>query len=133
MYLDVSNAEKSDLTDVWQCIRDHNPVMSIWFDMEDADGYKSRNGMPSNDMLVKICLKFCKTMENNGYSNVGIYASLNWMNNQLNDSRLDKYDKWVAQWSSTCTYRKKYIMWQYTDKGSVPGISGCVDMNKYLL
>ncbi|MBP3503190.1 MAG: hypothetical protein J6K42_06950 [Clostridia bacterium] len=64
---------------------------------------------------------------------VGIYASLSWLKNQLNDSRLDVYEKWVAQWNITCTYTKKYVMWQYTNSGSVDGITGYVDMNKYYM
>ena len=120
----------SEAEHVVRLIKGHNPTMGIWFDMEDADGYKVRNGMPSDDMLVRICLKFCQTMKSKGYNNVGIYASLSWFNNQLNDSRLDVYDKWVAQWNSVCTYKKKYAMWQYTDNGTVTGISGYVDMNK---
>ena len=70
-------------------------------------------------------------MNSNGYDYVGIYANLNWFNNKLNDSRLDKYPKWIAQWNDECTYKKEYDMWQYTSDGQVDGINGRVDMNKY--
>jgi len=96
------------------------PAYGVWFDMEDADGYKARNGMPSNDTLVKICEAFCVELEAQGY-HAGIYAALSWLDNQLNDARLDKYDKWVAQWNSTCDYRKPYGIWQYTDKLVIGG------------
>ena len=96
--------------------------------MEDADGYKKRNGMPSNKTLVNICKEFCDKMINNGYK-AGIYASLSWFNNQLKDSKLDKYDKWVAQWNDRCSYTKDYVMWQYTSSGLVDGINGRTDMN----
>ncbi|MGN0992877.1 MAG: hypothetical protein ACI4PE_03055 [Bacilli bacterium] len=42
--------------------------------MEDADGYKRRNGMPSNATLRSICAKFCSKVEAAGYY-TGIYAS----------------------------------------------------------
>ena len=100
----------------------------VVIDMEDADGYKSRQGMPSNDTLVSICEKECLMFEEAGYY-AAIYANLNWFNNKLNDTRLDRFDKWVAQWSSKCTYNKGYGMWQYTSSGTVNGISGRVDMN----
>ena len=108
----------------------HSPVLGVWYDMEDADHYKERSGMPSNEQLVHFCDNYCKKMIENGYK-TGIYASLLWFENQLNSNVLDKYDKWVAQWNDKCTYTKKYIMWQYTSDGSVSGINGRVDMNKY--
>lgn len=96
------------------------PAYGVWFDMEDADGYKAKRGMPSNDTLVKICEAFCVELEAQGYY-TGIYAALSWLEDQLNDPRLDKYDKWVAQWNSTCDYRKPYGIWQYTDKLYIGG------------
>lgn len=100
----------------------------VFIDMEDADGYKERNGMPSNQMLQEICIYFCERLTAAGYT-AGVYANLNWWTNRLDNPELDKYVKWVAQWNSTCTYSKPYQMWQYSNNGSVPGISGRVDMN----
>ena len=93
----------------------------VWFDMEDADGYKKNHGMPSNSTLVDICYTFCEAVENAGYY-AGIYASLSWLNNQLNNSKLDRFDKWVAQWNNTgCTYKKTYSIWQNTNNVSIGG------------
>ena len=92
----------------------------VWLDMEDADGYKSRHGMPSNSTLVDICYNFCLKMEHNGYY-CGIYANLDWLKNKINDSKLDRFDKWVAQWSSKCTYTKSYSIWQNTSSQMING------------
>jgi len=93
----------------------------VWFDMEDADNYKKRHGMPSNDMLVNICYTFCENIEKAGYY-TGIYASLSWLNNQLNNSKLDRFDKWVAHWYVDRTsYSKVYSIHQYTDKEKIGG------------
>ena len=89
---------------------------------------RKKNGMPSDKTLVNICVEFCDKMIKNGYK-AGIYASLSWFNNQLKDSKLDKYDKWVAQWNDKCSYTKDYVMWQYTSSGLVDGINGRTDMN----
>lgn len=96
------------------------PTYGVWFDMEDADGYKAKRGMPSNDTLVKICEAFCVELEAQGYY-TGIYAAVSWLHNQLDDARLDKYDKWVAQWNDVCQYRKPYGIWQYTDELYIRG------------
>ena len=58
-----------------------------------------------------------------------LYANLSGLNNQLIPSNLDRFDKWVAQWNSSCSYKKPYGIWQYTDSGKVDGINGNVDMN----
>lgn len=106
--------------------------------MEDADGYKRKNGMPSNSMLRTICKTFCSALENAGYY-TGIYASLSWFNNQLKDASLDKYAKWVAMWPTRngiqrgdnvqANERNTWPMWQYTSMGHVNGYSGRLDMN----
>lgn len=43
------------------------------------------------------------------------------------------YDHWVAWYSDTMDYANEFIMWQYTKTGKVPGISGDVDINLYLI
>lgn len=68
----------------------------IYIDMEDADGYKSKHGMPSNATLVAICEAFCADLEAAGYY-VGIYASASWFRNQL-AGLSGKYDRWIAAW-----------------------------------
>lgn len=68
----------------------------IFFDMEDADGYKRKHGMPSNSTLAKMCDVFCEYVESKGYY-VGVYASESWLNNQLKTMSMS-YDRWVANW-----------------------------------
>lgn len=106
-----------------------NSTYPLVIDMEDADNWKTKNGNPSNDMYVQICEYFCKKVEEAGYYAM-IYANKDWFVNRLNDSRLDRFDKWLAQWSNKPTYDKPFGIWQYTDNGTVNGINGRVDMNE---
>jgi GH25 family lysozyme M1 (1,4-beta-N-acetylmuramidase) len=123
--LDIEDAQ-SEAQHILRVLKGLNPTYPIALDMEDADGYKSKNGMPSNDMLVNICETVLSTLENAGYY-ACLYASKSWFENQLCSPELDCYDKWVAQWSDKCTYVGSYGMWQYTDNESVSGIGGHVD------
>ena len=101
----------------------------VIIDMEDADGYKRKHGMPSNDVLVSICEKECLMFEEAGYY-AAIYASKSWFDTKLNSSRLNRFDKWIAWWNKGASFDKNiYGLWQYTSSGSVNGISGNVDMN----
>ena len=71
--LDVNGAA-NEAKHFLKAIKPYNPTYGVWFDMEDADGYKRRNGMPSNLTLRNICARFCKIVKNAGYY-TGIYAS----------------------------------------------------------
>ena len=71
------------------------PPYGVWYDVEDP----SQAGAD----LVGICEAYCGAVEAAGLY-VGIYSMLSWLNGKLNSSRLDRYDKWVAQWNSACTY-----------------------------
>ena len=62
----------------------------------------------------------------------GIYASTSWLNKKIDMSQLQEQvvdNTWVAQYNTKCTYDSRYVMWQYTSKGSVDGISGNVDIS----
>lgn len=110
----------------------------VWFDMEDADGYKRKHGMPSNQMLRNMCHEFCATTENAGFYS-GIYASQSWFDNQLKGSELDRFDKWVAQWPTSGgkqtalntdpNKRTGLHLWQFTSAGRFNGYNGNLDTN----
>ena len=114
-----------------------NFKLGVWFDMEDADNYKLRRGITTSNgqLLSDICDTFGSIIQNNGYQ-VGIYASLSWLNGPLNDPRLDKYQKWVAQWNGPVTYseainhsssyNKPYKLWQFCSDGHIAGVGGGV-------
>ncbi len=80
-----------------RCLRFLNgrkPRLGVWFDMEDADGYKAYNGFPSNETITAMCKAFCAAMEDAG-NKTGVYANLDWFKNRIGDTG---YDKWIAAW-----------------------------------
>lgn len=107
-------------------------------DMEDADGYKKRNGMPSNQTLRDICTVECRAFEEAGYYAM-VYASSSWFNNQL--AGLTAFDKWVAHWPVSGGKQKGNAtspdgenanncgIWQFTSAGKLNGYNGNLDMN----
>lgn len=71
---------------------------------------------------------FCETVESLGYR-AGIYFNIDYYRNWYDHALLDQYIKWLADWTGEADYPCDFH--QYTSKGSVPGISGNVDMNYY--
>ncbi|MBR0428849.1 MAG: DUF1906 domain-containing protein [Lachnospiraceae bacterium] len=98
--------------------------LPIYIDMEAG----CQAGL-SNDQRTAICNAFCATVRNSGYS-AGVYANKNWLTNKINTGAISGAEIWVAQYNTTCTYGGTKKMWQYSSKGSIPGISGNVDMNR---
>lgn len=110
----------------------------LCIDMEDADGYKRRNGMPSNQTLKDICTVEGEAFEQAGYYAM-VYASSSWFNNQL--AGLTRFDKWVAHWPTSGGKQKGMAtspdgenasrcgIWQFTSDGHLNGYNGRLDMN----
>ena len=122
-YANTTAKARSEAEHVLRLLKGHNPTYPIYYDLEDK--VVSSAGRSA---IINYANIFCSTIEANGYR-AGIYANLNWWDTKLNDSSLNKYEKWVAQWNYRCTYEGDYRLWQCTSDGSVPGISGRVDLN----
>lgn len=127
--LSIKQAE-SEADHMLRLLKGKNPSFPIAYDMEDADNYKTKHGMPSPTALVNYCDTFLRILEGSEYY-VSLYASLGWLEGKLKSSKLDRYDKWVAQWNNnkSSDYKGSHQMWQYASDGSVNGIAGNVDMN----
>lgn len=69
---------------------------------------------------------FCSNVKAAGFV-PGIYASQSWW--QENLGSVNGYVKWVARWSTVEPTTAGWQIWQYSEKGNVPGISGNVDLN----
>ena len=122
-YAQSSSQINSEVAHVKRLLSGHNPSYPVYIDMEDnSTTYLGRN------TLTQFAKSFCQQITNAGYT-AGVYANLNWWNNYLYASQLDSYDRWVAQYNSSCWYDGDYSLWQYSSSGSVSGISGNVDMN----
>lgn len=104
--------------------------MPIVLDWEiPADSARTRNMDATT--LTDIQRHFCGQMRDKGYQPM-IY--FNWYQSEhlyvLHD--LEEYAFWLALYSDRMTYPWKVEMWQYSDKGKVPGIQGNVDLNVYM-
>lgn len=100
--------------------KDYPVSLPIAYDIEDA----YHRGM-SADQLQTLINSFCNTVKAAGYYPM-VYSSRNWFMERIGEI---PWDTWVAQYNTSCTYPRPYTFWQCTSSGSVPGISGRVDMN----
>lgn len=126
---------RSEAAHALRMIEGFNPVLGIWFDMEDADGYKEQHGFSPNEngaALTDFCIEFMKLIKEAGYL-TGVYANWEYFNRILEDERFtafEGFNRWLAHWeidepSMDC------LIWQYTSDGVVNGSSDRTDMNYY--
>ncbi len=101
------------------------PDFPVYIDVEEPEAQTLLTTRERTDVVHS----FVKTMQAAGYY-AGVYANKYWMTELLYSSEFSDYPIWLAQYNSTCTYEGKYDMWQYSNKGSVSGINGNVDMSK---
>ena len=85
----------------------------IYMDVED-----NTQKALGKDMLTEIVTAYCDTLEKAGYY-VGIYSSGSFFGTYMNESKLERFDKWVAHWSKQCSYNGNYGMWQFGGETNV--------------
>ncbi len=111
---------------VLSLIKGYNITYPVFLDVESSGG---RADGISVSTRTAVCKAFCQTIQNSGYK-AGVYANKTWFNEKIETPSLTGYKIWLAQYAAAPSYsRTRYDIWQYSSKGSVPGISGSVDMN----
>lgn len=87
--------------------------LPVFWDFEyDSVSRAKRNGVyVSKELCSSMADNFCKTIKKHGL-NTGIYTNIDYSRRYFSQEVLDKYYTWIAQWTSECTYKSKYILWQ---------------------
>lgn len=126
---------RSEAAHILRMIQGFNPVLGVWFDMEDADGYKRNHGLvpeQNGELLTDFCVEFMQIVKDAGYT-TGVYANYSYFTNVLNDGRLmsfEGFNRWLAHWgidepSMDC------LLWQCTSDAVIDGSSARTDFNYY--
>lgn len=110
---------------VLELVEDWELDMPIVFDWE-----RSANRTADVDIqtVTDCALAFCQRIEEAGYEAM-VYFNLRQIYNEVYIEELKDYGLWLAMYDAPMTFPYKVDMWQYTAKGSVPGIETSVDLN----
>ena len=113
-----------------EIIKDFRLDLPVVYDWETVDG-SSRSESMTRQVLGECIAAFCDTVESSGYESM-VYFNRE-LSRTLLDVRILKDRKvWFAMYDTYPDAPCKPDYWQYTDKGTVPGIKGYVDLNLYL-
>lgn len=123
-----NNISPADLAlPVYYDLENQDPSTGKPAGVDNKNNYREITGGPST--FAAMANAYCGTLVDSGYMS-GVYANLRWWNNYLTDSvTFDQYERWVAQYNSSCDYAGDHSLWQYSSSGSVDGIAGRVDVN----
>lgn len=113
---------------VVQNIRDYEITYPVVFDTEEIKYDDARTDDLSIDKLTDITIAFCEKLKQLGHEPY-IYANGKWLTTKLNLELLTEYNLWYADYQERPLYPYEFKMWQYSEKGTIPGIKGPVDLN----
>ena len=125
-YLKETSAPEDQAVKFHSLIKDKKIDIVPFLDVED--NFKNNKAI---DLVKRFISKW------NSISNlpIGIYTGNYYANENLSYAELKKYKLWVANYNGrpfkTNTWGDTYAGFQYSEKGSVPGISGNVDLNEF--
>jgi lysozyme len=112
-------------------IADYKISYPVVIDTEKMEADGARANDISNEERTDAIVGFCDTIKDAGYTPM-IYANRNWYAQNLDMDRLGDYQLWLAQYSNVPDFPYLFTGWQYTSEGSVPGISGSVDIDVWM-
>lgn len=114
---------------VLDMVRGWDIQMPIVYDWEHT-GEETRTANVDARTLTDCARAFCQKLEKAGYQAM-VYFNTYQAENSMYLEELADYPFWLAQYDQPMDFAHRVDMWQYTDQGKVPGITGDVDMNLY--
>lgn len=105
---------KAEANYILDLLKNIDVKLGVWFDMEDADHYKQKNGILTKDRCTRSCKIFCDILKEKGYY-TGVYTSTSWIGTYVDT----EYPLWVANWGTNdgeiqSDQSDKAVMHQYT-------------------
>lgn len=110
-------------------IEDENLTMDLplVIDFEYAPEYgRLEAANLSRQAATDVCNAFCDRVEQKGYQGM-VYANRNFLESKLYPEQLERI--WLANFGVATGYKGGYEYWQFSSRGSIPGISGNVDLD----
>ena len=118
-----SEAEREAAYVISECRDIKDFVLPVFVDTEKITGQGRADNL-SVDQRTRCVRAFCAALQRAGIP-AGIYANENWFKERLDLFRLP-FSRWVANWGDSMP-GIEYLLWQFTNSATIPGISGRVD------
>jgi len=100
----------------------------IVYDPELIRDQPARTNDVTGEQFTKNTIVFCDAVKAAGYEPM-IYSNMVWEAFLFDMTQLEAYPFWYADYEKIPQTPYNFVMWQYSETGSVDGISGPVDLN----
>lgn len=126
----MAAAEAQNMLDA---VRPYRMELPLAFDYE-YDSVRAAGGNVSLDMATRMLYAFCEAIEAGGYWCL-VYTNPDFMTRYFAPEIPQRFGLWLAQWPGglpdlSKPPRPDVQLWQWTSKGSFPGIDSNVDTSE---
>lgn len=126
-YADNEAEARDEAARCIEAIKPYRVQYPVCFDFEyaSADNLKAKGITPTKALCSAICHAFSEVTEM-------VYTNDNFISTYYDSTIAAKYDLWVPTYPKTVDLGKpprSCGMWQHTDKGTITGINGNVDLD----
>lgn len=102
--------------------------LPVVFDPEQIRDEEARTDEVAASQFTENTSVFCERIREAGYQPM-VYSNLYWEAFILDLEQLAEYGIWYADYEPVPQTPYRFQFWQYTEKGTVDGINGDVDLN----
>ncbi len=113
---------------VLEYIADYDISYPVAYDMEYVENDTARVEQLSKSEKTELAKTFMDTVKTAGYTPI-LYGKKEWLIKKLDMTELEEYDVWLSQYEDIPDYPYEFTMWQYSNQGTLDGVSGKVDLN----
>lgn len=117
---------------VLEQLQGHSLELPVVFDPERIRDDAARTDNVTGEQFTKNTVLFCEKMKEAGYQPM-IYSNMVWEAFEYDMEALADYPIWYADYEPVPQTPYYFSFWQYSEKGSVDGIAGNVDLNVQFL
>ena len=113
-------------------LKDKEIKYPVCYDLEKIKNDTARTDNLTLEEITDMTLEFCKIIKENGYK-PSVYGNAKTYTTKMKLELFNDYSKWYADYQDKPLYIYDFDMWQYTEKGTVDGVSTKVDIDLELI
>ena len=113
---------------VLDALKGYELQLPVVYDPEHIRDDDARTDNVSGEQFTKNTIAFCNAIKEAGFEPM-IYSNMVWEAFYFDMIQLQDYPIWYADYELVPQTPYDFTFWQYSEKGSVDGIEGIVDLN----
>ncbi len=113
---------------VLDAISGYSITYPIVYDVEKTSASEGRMNQLTVEERTKMARIFIDKIKEAGYTPM-IYSNMEMWTVLLDMAAFEDVEKWFAYYNTDLYFPYDYAIWQYTDKATIDGIKGDVDLN----